>query len=152
MKCIIEQMGNPSRTSEEIKKECMLFLTHTDFTDGDCEIIKDYEITIDVTTRAFLTEMSSEKTHYAFFLLNKKDGLYVIYDFLVSVIDSRIVDQEYIAKRICQPLFTRLKMNNGDKDVYIRILGYSQDDYYKIIREDNIKEISVEIAKLICKK
>ena len=122
------------------------------FTDAECEIIKDYEIIIDVTTMAFLTEMSSEKTHYAFFLLNKNDGPYVIYDFLVSVIDSRIVDQEYIAKRICQPLFYRLKMNNGNKDVYIRILGYSQDDYCKIIREDDIKEISVEIAKLICKK
>lgn len=152
MKCIIEQMGNPSKTSEEIKSQCMLFLKHTDFSDNDYSIIKDYEITIDVTTRAFLTEMSSEKTHYGFFLLNKNDGVYVIYDFLVSVIDSRIVDQEYIANHICQPLFYRLKMNNGDKDVYIRILGYLQDEYFKKITDDNIEKISIEIAKIICKK
>lgn len=145
-------MGNPSRTSDEIKNGCMLFLTHTDFSDNDYLIIKDYEITIDVTTRVFLSEMSSERTHYGFFLLNKNDGVYAIYDFLVSVIDSRIVDQEYIANHICQPLFSRLKMNNSDKDVYIRILGYSQDEYFKKLTDDSIEKISIEIAKIICKK
>ena len=150
MRHIIEKMGNPSRSSEEIKGGCTLFFRQGDFSDRDYEIIKDHDITLTATNKAFLTEMSSEKDNYGFFLLNKTDGNYVIYDFLVSTIDERISEEEYIAQSVCQPLFSRLVMNNAGKDVYVRISGNIDTEYLRKLNVPDMGQIFNYVAHLIC--
>ena len=150
MKCLIEKMGNPSRTSEDIKEGCTLFFNSEDFSDNDYLIIRDNNINVTATTKIFLAEMSSEKDHYGFFILNKNDGAYVVYDFLVSVIDNRIADEGYIAQRVCLVLFSRLIDANPNKDVYIRISGNVHPEYLLRLSNHNLQTISAEVARFIC--
>ena len=150
MRHIIEEMGNPTRSSEEIKGGCTLFFRQGDFSDLDYEIIKDHDITLTATNKVFLTEMSSEKDNYGFFLLNKTDGNYVIYDFLLSTIDERIAEEEYIAQSVCQPLFNRLVMNNASKDVYLRISGNIDTEYLRKLNVPDMGQICNYVAHLIC--
>ncbi len=62
---------------------------------------------------------------------------------LISVIDYRIADGEYLSQYICQTLFKRLILNNPDKDVYSRINGNISSEYIQKLCNSNILTISM---------
>ena len=152
MKCIIEKLGKSDFTSEDIKDSCRLFFEHGSFSNSLFSVIRNYDINVNATTKVFFQEMSSEKEDYGCLLFNKKDGKYVIYDFVLSIIDERITDVTYVAKSICLPIFNRLVFNNNGKRIFLRIHLVDGDEYLKeLSRHTEVNEIDTEVAAIICK-
>ena len=153
MKCIIEKLGNPKLSSEDIKDSCSLFFEHGAFSNSLFNAIRNYNINVNATTKVFFQEMSSEKEDYGCFLFNKNEGKYVIYDFVLSIIDERIADITYVEKSICLPIINRLVYNNTGKRVFLRIDLADGKEYLKELSEHTeVNKIDAEVAEYICKK
>ena len=92
--------------------------------------------------------MGSNKDNYGYFIFNKITGEYIVYDLLLSIVDERLIDVEYVAKAICLPMMNRFQLNNPNMDSYIKV----GEDCYKMVQHDNVSELEMNISKLICKQ
>ena len=146
MKALITELGNPKRTQEEIKESGRLFFNRGELTDDIAFALVDNDVTTEGNIQLFFQEMGPNKDNYGYFIFNKTNGNYIVYDFLLSILDDRLADVEYVAKAICLPMMNRFQLNNPNRDSYIKV----GDDCYKLVHHDNVSEIELTISKLIC--
>lgn len=153
MKQFVIKLGKAGIRGEDIKHGCMLFSKYAQINDDFAKIIRDNEIEVEATTLFTLQEMSSEKTNYGYFLLNKSDGNYILYDFVLSIIDDRINDIDYVAEYVCLPLINKLIQANPSKDVYLRIFDKYGNEYLnQICAHTTINNVDILTAQNICER
>jgi len=146
MKALITELGNPKRTQEEIKESGRLFFNRGELNDDIAFALVDNDVTTEGNIQLFFQEMGSNKDNYGYFIFNKTNGNYIVYDFLLSILDDRLTDVEYVAKAICLPMMNRFQLNNPNRDSYIKV----GDDCHKLVHHDSVSEIELTISKLIC--
>ena len=148
MKALITDLGNPKRTPEEIKESGRLFFNRGELNNDIALALVDNDVTTEGNIQLFFQEMGSNKDNYGYFIFNKITGEYIVYDFLLSIVDERLIDVEYVAKAICLPMMNRFQLNNPNMDSYIKV----GEDCYKMVQHDNVSELEMNISKHICKQ